>query len=460
VTLIFSIAACLAATGWSSSATAQEPLGYWALEETDIDAEVSDSSGNGNNGTFEGGVDPDVEGAPEFGSGAFFDGIDGEILIGPGDENGFGDLTSDFSVMAWIKPDQFDSKNRIFGSAPWEANAGWGWGTNSDQLEITTWGVRDYDQPVPLELDEWAHVAIVLDDQFAAHFYHNGEYIGTQSHGAGGGTTFNDFYIGYAAVEAEHFSGSLDEVALFSGALSEEQINNAMNDGVLAFDGAVPNALQAGDADQNYEFNQLDLVKVQVAAKYLTGQSATWGEGDWDGAPGGTQGSPPPGNGFFDQLDIIAALSHGLYLAGPYAALSGPEGSGDGNATIVYDANTGEVAVDVPGTELTSILIDSVSGIFTGDPNALLAGSFDSDTDQSIFRGTLGGSFGSFSFGNVAQPGLSEAFIINDLTAAGTLEGGGDLGEVDLRYIPEPCSVVLLSLGLAATLRLRRRQRT
>ena len=80
--------------------------------------------------------------------------------------------------------------------------------------------------------------------------------------------------------------------------------------------------LQPGDADQDLDFDQLDLVKVQVAAKYLTGQAATWGEGDWNGAPGGTVGNPPPGNGLFDQLDIISALSAGKYLTGPYAAMA------------------------------------------------------------------------------------------------------------------------------------------
>ena len=58
--------------------------------------------------------------------------------------------------------------------------------------------------------------------------------------------------------------------------------------------------LQPGDANEDLEFDQLDLVQVQVAAKYLTGQAATWGEGDWDGAPGGRPGLPPGGNGQFD----------------------------------------------------------------------------------------------------------------------------------------------------------------
>ena len=78
--------------------------------------------------------------------------------------------------------------------------------------------------------------------------------------------------------------------------------------------------LQPGDADQDFDFDQLDLVAVQVAAKYLTGQAATWGEGDWDAAPGGQLGSPPLGDGVFNQLDLVAALRENLYLTGPYAA--------------------------------------------------------------------------------------------------------------------------------------------
>ena len=78
--------------------------------------------------------------------------------------------------------------------------------------------------------------------------------------------------------------------------------------------------LQAGDADQDFDFDQLDLVRVQLAGDYLTGNPATWGDGDWDGAPGGYRGNPPAGDGVFDQLDIVASLQAGTYLTGPYAA--------------------------------------------------------------------------------------------------------------------------------------------
>ena len=219
--------------------------------------------------------------------------------------------------------------------------------------------------------------------------------------------------------------------------------------------------LQAGDADQDLDFDQLDLVQVQIAAKYLTGQAATWGEGDWDGAPGGEQGSPPPGSGKFDQLDIIAALNAGTYLTGPYAAISRGGTVGDEQTSLIYDPASGQLSVDAPsGTELTSINIDSAGGVFTGAAAENLGGSFDNDADNNIFKATFGSSFGSLSFGNVAQAGLSEDFLVNDLTVVGSLAGGGDLGNVDLIYVPEPTSALLFVVGLLSFVVHGWRQRT
>ena len=42
--------------------------------------------------------------------------------------------------------------------------------------------------------------------------------------------------------------------------------------------------------------------------KFMTGQPATWSQGDWTG------------DGLFDQLDLVAALQTGGYLQGPLAA--------------------------------------------------------------------------------------------------------------------------------------------
>ena len=120
---------------------------------------------------------------------------------------------------------------------------------------------------------------------------------------------------------------------------------------------------------------------------------------------------------------------------------------------MIYNANTGEVAVDAPdGVELTSINIDSASGIFTGDAAQNLGGSFDNDAYANIFKATFGSSYGSLSFGSVAQAGLSKQFVADDLTVVGSLAGGGDLGAVDLVYVPEPSTAWLLFMAICSLL--------
>ena len=216
--------------------------------------------------------------------------------------------------------------------------------------------------------------------------------------------------------------------------------------------------LLPGDADQDLDFDQADLVRASQSAKYLTGESATWGEGDWNGAPGGSPGNPPVGDETFDQLDILATLRAGHYLSGPYASIRPAGTIGDDQTSVIYNAGTGELAVDAPsGQELTSINITSISGAFIGVKPPILDGAFDNFAADNVFKATFGGSFGSISFGNILRADISEADLVADLSAVGSLAGGGDLGEVDLVYIPEPASALLLLCGALAMILMRRR---
>ena len=245
-----------------------------------------------------------------------------------------------------------------------------------------------------------------------------------------------------------------------TGITSFENTSNPVPTLTLVYTSGGGAALQAGDADQDLDFDQLDLVKVLSANTYLTGNPATWGGGDWNGAPGGSQGSPPAGDGLFDQADIIAALGPAHYLTGPYAALAGPGEPGDDQTSLVYDPTTGELSIDpAAGKELTSINVTSEGGKFIGDKPAALDGAFDNFAADNVFKATFGGMFGAISFGNVLPAGLSAAEVTADLSAVGSLAGGGDLGAVDLVYIPEPSAIVLLCLGLAGALSMRRRRR-
>ena len=155
---------------------------------------------------------------------------------------------------------------------------------------------------------------------------------------------------------------------------------------------------------------------------------------------------------------VLTALV--ITLAGWQAAEAGilPGGDfGDEQTSIVYDTASGELEVNTPASsELTSINIHSVAGIFSAElPHCF--GSFCQDIDDnSLFRASFREGFGDFSWGNIADPGLEEQFILDDLTVVGSLRGGGGLSDVDLIYIPipEPSTLTLTALSLPGLLAL------
>jgi hypothetical protein len=218
----------------------------------------------------------------------------------------------------------------------------------------------------------------------------------------------------------------------------------------IVFDEDATPRLGAGDADQDLSFDQFDLLAVQVAGKYLSALGATWGQGDWNGAPGGRPGSPPPGDDTFNQRDLQAALGAGIYRTGPYATGRPSAPTDDDLGSVVYNAASGEVRIDLPlGLPLTSISIESDAGVLTGDRANNLGGSFDFHNDRHLFKATFGSHFGSLSFGNVAAVGLDEATIRGDLSAVGTVLGASGLTQFDVIHIPvpEPPSRLLLTIA-------------
>ena len=61
---------------------------------------------------------------------------------------------------------------------------------------------------------------------------------------------------------------------------------------------------QAGDANRDQQFDQVDIIMALRGGKYLTREPANWSQGDWNG------------DGVFDNLDIVSALQTGNYLQG------------------------------------------------------------------------------------------------------------------------------------------------
>jgi hypothetical protein len=447
--------------GYEEEVLADTPWVYYQFNETSGDI-AADSSGNGRDGEY---VDVEL-GEPSAGAGLGtairLDGVSGLVNVPPLDFE-----SDQLTIETWLNMDFITGNccTSVFSPAGWEQ----GWlhynlgdsGGGRVEFALNNGGPNDrWTEGGTLELEEWAHIASTYDkDEALARMFINGEEVDFDIPGFDTPQTVTlivEAQIG-AWEDSRYVSGAIDEFAIYDSVLSPERIKSHFdNRDVLGGE----TALRPGDADQDLDFDQLDLVQVQIAAKYLTGAAATWGEGDWDGAPGGMVGDPPAGNGLFDQLDIIAALNASIYLTGPYAAIAPGGNTGDGQTSIIYSPSTGEVGVDAPvGKELTSINIDSAASIFTGDAAQNLGGSFDNDADNNVFKATFGSSFGSLSFGSIAQAGLSKDFVLNDLTAVGSLSGGGDLGTVDLIYVPEPAAALLLAIGgVAGLLNVRRKR--
>ncbi len=85
-------------------------VGWWTLDETS-GTSAADSSGNGNNGTMIGGLDAGNDSvAGQIGTALDFDGDDD---ISASDDNAL-DISSSFSLAAWIYPDTVSSGYMTF----------------------------------------------------------------------------------------------------------------------------------------------------------------------------------------------------------------------------------------------------------------------------------------------------------------------------------------------------------
>lgn len=121
----------------------------------------------------------------------------------------------------------------------------------------------------------------------------------------------------------------------------------------------------------------------------------------------------------------------------------------DNILSVVYHSLTGEISVDVPQDMQLSVV-----NITSGSQDFDWVCVFDNCGERTLIRATFGSTItSSFSFGEVVAPGLSEEFLLSDLTVLADLSDGGGLVEADLVYIavPEPncCSLALTGLFVA-----------
>ena len=119
----------------------------------------------------------------------------------------------------------------------------------------------------------------------------------------------------------------------------------------------------------------------------------------------------------------------------------------DAPVVVTYDAGAGNVRLDA-AEPLSSIGIDSATGVFksaaelVGRPGGICPGLFTIPPPCYPFglsHFVFGGAFSSLDFGAAAELGLSENFLLRDLTARGSFSAGGGFNfENDNLASPSP----------------------
>lgn len=214
-------------------------IGIWLLDESDDDV-AKDISGNENHGTLQG--DPEwVDG--KFGSALSFNGQNQRVVIPDSDSL---DLPEAWTITAWI----FVSKSETgYGHILGKRNAagtnyafrtnqsGTGWESYfwKDGAWKGLWGQGN------VKKDVWLYMTAVYDGENTITIYENGTRIGSGAVGAPPPATVATVHLGgWEGNASELLDGILDEVALFSVALTVDDIKDLMDNGIERALGITP----------------------------------------------------------------------------------------------------------------------------------------------------------------------------------------------------------------------------
>ncbi|MHC4432648.1 MAG: LamG-like jellyroll fold domain-containing protein, partial [Planctomycetota bacterium] len=231
LTCLISVVLALALT---SPADAQESglAGWWKL-----DGNANDSSGNNNRGTLVGNPQWAVG---QIGEALSFDGADDHVDCGNGPSL---DITGPITIAAWFYPTGQGSSTypRIVDKSNGTGGADPGYklylrSADNYVLTLSAGGVYPI-SALAADLNAWNFAAFITDGTQRKLFL-NGEWQ-EWSETALPTSSTNPLYIGNSPAGARHFQGMIDEVRVYSRALTADEVLKAMR-------GPIPPNLASG----------------------------------------------------------------------------------------------------------------------------------------------------------------------------------------------------------------------
>jgi len=200
-----------------------EAVGIWDFD----DCSAKDLSGYKNNGTINGAVCVDdtpykVVGSGQGKNALSFDGNDDYVDCGNGV---ILDITNEITISMWVKLKTISGSRQVFldkGSFTDDKSYYFGW--DGSQVEMRIWytnglAVKTYAPSV----DKWYYF-VATGKNGEQKFYVNGELIGSTSIIGTITSTSRPVLLGNANGRSYYFNGIIDEVRIYSTALSVYQI--------------------------------------------------------------------------------------------------------------------------------------------------------------------------------------------------------------------------------------------
>jgi len=208
-------------------ASAQEPnlVAHYRLDET-AGTILAESSGQGADAVLQGSYQLGTLGAASGSGGAVtFDAAGlgmGVVPDGPNLTN----LRNDLSVTAWINPSSYGAVGlgRVFSGD----DSAWSCGIKNNGLRFTTRFIQDYDlNGWIIPLNQWTHLAWVMNDTNDVVFYINGVRVGIVFGSSPSNAPTGNWVIGAfrtVTAPAECFDGSIDDIQIYSGSLTDADV--------------------------------------------------------------------------------------------------------------------------------------------------------------------------------------------------------------------------------------------
>jgi hypothetical protein len=204
------------------------PVAAYGFEEAS-GSTVTDSSNNGNTGTITGAVRTT---AGRFGSALTFNGTSDWVTIADAASL---DVTNQMTLEAWVRPSAVTSWRTVLMK---EQTNGLVYGlyansdTNRPSVHVNSAGEKDTRGTAQLAVNTWTHLAATYDGA-NLRLYVNGVQASSKADTGNLPNSTGALRIGGNSVWSEWFAGQIDEVRVYTRALTAAEITTDMNKAVV-----------------------------------------------------------------------------------------------------------------------------------------------------------------------------------------------------------------------------------